>query len=170
MITHKKAQIKMGETIAIMFVFFILLVIGAVFYMNIQRTSVSREITAAYDLRSVEISQVISYLPEAQCTDFNVVRPSCFDIQKLIAISEMSGDPVFFDIYSREFEYSKISLSVVYPFNAQWVLYDRSDIEFTSAPMTSIPIAVYNTTSDEYYFGVLEIVNYQGVRLKGAAS
>ncbi|MFC1723967.1 hypothetical protein ACFL0V_07565, partial [Nanoarchaeota archaeon] len=79
----RKAQIKMGETIAILFIFFILLVVGAVFYMNIARSSMKKDIQESYDLKAIELAQVISFLPEVQCTESNVVRASCFDLYKI---------------------------------------------------------------------------------------
>ena len=160
----RKSQIKMGETIAIMFVFFILLIIGAVFYMNIQRTTVQREIAEAYELRAVELAQTISFLPEAQCTESNVVKASCFDLYKLIGLSEVSDkalNPKGFDFYSREFGTTTIKLIKLYPPGGEWVLFDNPKEDFVSAPVEHIPISLYNTTSDKYYFGVLEITTYQ---------
>lgn len=160
----RRAQIKMGETIAIMFVFFILLVIGAVFYMNLQRTTVHREIEEAYQLRAVELAQTISFLPEAQCTESNVVKASCFDLYKLIGLSVVANktlNPGGFDFYSREFGTTTIKLVKLYPPGGEWVLFDNPKEEFASAPVEHIPISLYNTTSDNYYFGVLEITTYQ---------
>lgn len=157
---NRKAQIKMGETIAIMFIFFVLLVVGAIFYMNLQRATVSREITEAYELRAVELSQVISFLPEAQCTESNVVKASCFDLYKLIGLSKVASTPEGINLYSREFGTTTIRLIKLYPSGGEWVLYDNRKANFTSAPVTNIPIMLFNTTSDKYYFGVLEVTTY----------
>ncbi|NQU78342.1 hypothetical protein HQ545_01090 [Candidatus Woesearchaeota archaeon] len=156
----RSAQLKMGETIAIMFIFFVLLIIGAVFYMNLQRTTTTREIAEAYELRAVELSQTISFLPEAQCTDSNVVRASCFDLYKLIGLSKVAETPAGLDLYSREFGTTTIKLLKMYPGESEWVLYDNQKEEFTAAPVSHIPIMLYNATSDKYYFGVLEITTY----------
>ena len=150
----------MGETIAIMFVFFILLIVAAVFYMNLQRTTVQREIAEAYELRAVELAQTIAFLPEAQCTESNVVKASCFDIYKLIGLSKVTATPLGLDLYSREFGTTTIKLIRMYPFGGEWTLYDNPKANFTSAPVTHIPISLYNTTSDKYYFGVLEVTTY----------
>jgi hypothetical protein len=155
-----KSQIKMGETIAIMFVFFILLVVGAVFYMNLQRTSAQQEIATSYQLREVELSQVISFLPEAQCTESNVVKASCFDLYKLIALSKIATSPEGIALYSNEFGTTAIQLIKVYPPGGNWTLYYNPRANFSGAEVMNIPIALYNTTSDKYYFGVLEIRTY----------
>jgi hypothetical protein len=155
-----KSQIKLGETVAIMFVFFILLIIGAVFYMNLQRTTVQRDIAEGTELRAVELAQIISFLPEAQCTESNVVKASCFDLYKLIGLSTVSKSAKGLDLYANEFGTSMIRLNVVYPYQGNWTLYSNVKGNFTSAPVTHIPIALYNTTDDKYYFGVLEITTY----------
>jgi hypothetical protein len=157
----RKAQIKIGETIAIMFVFFILLIVGAVFYMNIQRSSVAREIQEAYELRAVELAQTISFLPEAQCTESNVVKASCFDLYKLIGLSKVSATIEGLDLYEREFGTTTITLDVLYPPGPEIVLYDNPLEEFTSAPVTNVPIMLFNSTADKYYFGLLRITTYQ---------
>lgn len=156
----RKSQIKMGETIAILFIFFILLVVGAVFYMNIQRSTVTREIEQAYELRAVELAQIISFLPEAQCTESNVVKASCFDIYKLIGLSHVSTTPEGLNLYAREFGTTTIKLIKMYPGGGEWVLYNNPKVDFISAPVTNIPIMLFNATSDKYYFGVLEVTTY----------
>jgi hypothetical protein len=157
---QRKAQIKMGETIAIMFIFFMLLIVGAIFYMNLQRTTVAQEIGQAQELRAVELAQTISFLPEAQCTESNVVRASCFDIYKLIGIAKVAATPKGTLLYEREFGTTKIKLIKHYPSGGEWVLYDNPLEDFTSAPVTNMPIMLFNTTSDQYYFGVLQITTY----------
>lgn len=160
-ININNAQIKMGETIAIMFVFFILLIVGAVFYMNLQRTTATREISEAYELRAVELAQVISFLPEAQCTESNVVKASCFDSYKLKGLARVTATEEGKQLYENEFGKTKIKLIQVYPNSAEWVLYENKKENFVSAPVTNIPIMLFNATSDKYYFGVLEITTYQ---------
>ena len=155
-----KAQVKMGETIAILFVFFILLIVGAIFYMNLQRTTVSRDIQESYEIRAVELAQTISFLPEAQCTSSNVVAASCFDYYKLVGLSKVTTTAEGLSFYSREFGTTTIKLVQVYPPGQTVVLYDNPKPEFTSAPISHIPIMLFNTSSDKYYFGVLEITTY----------
>lgn len=155
-----KAQVKMGETIAIMFVFFILLIVGAVFYMNLQRTTVGRDIQQSYELRAVELSQVISFLPELQCTEANVITPSCFDIDKILGLSEVTATDKGLMLYDREFGQVRIEIDRVYPPAPKIVLYNNTKPDFTSAPITHIPISLFNASSGKRSFGVLEITVY----------
>ena len=156
----KRAQMKMGETIAILFIFFILLIIGAVFYMNLQRTTVYRDIEHAYELRAVELSQVISFMPELQCTEANVVKPSCFDIHKMRALSHVAQKNLGLLLFDREFGETKIEVLVIYPPSENILLWDKPKPGYTSAPVTHIPISLFNSTSGKRAFGILEITVY----------
>ncbi len=160
-IRQKRSQVKMGETIAILFIFFILLIVGAVFYMNISRSTMQKEIQEAYQLQAVELAQIISFLPELQCTESNVVKASCFDLYKVIGLSKVYDDPKAFLLYSREFLNTQIRILQVYPKEANFTIYSNPKPEFTSAPVTNIPISLYNASADAYAFGVLEITAYQ---------
>jgi len=159
-VSRKDAQVKMGETVAIMFVFFLLLIVGAVFYMNLQRTTVTREIGEAQEMRAVEIAQIISFLPEAQCTESNVIKASCFDLYKLRGLAKVASTPQGINLYSNEFGTTTINLVQLYPPGGDLVIYNNPKSNFTSAPVTNIPIMLFNTTSDKYYFGVLSIKTY----------
>lgn len=159
-LANRKAQIKMGETIAIMFIFFILLIVGAVFYLNMQRTTVGRDIQQAYELRAVELSQIISFMPELQCTEANVVTPSCFDIDKILALSRVAADGKPLLLYDREFGQVKIEVNVIYPVEMNITLYNNPKPDFTSAPVTHVPISLFNGSSNSRYFGVLDITVY----------
>jgi hypothetical protein len=160
MMEGKRSQVKMGETIAILFIFFILLIIGAVFYMNLQRTTVYRDIEQAYELRAVELSQVISFLPELQCTEANVVKASCFDIHKLQGLSQVVQSDLGLLMYDREFGQTKIEVLVIYPPAANIPIWDRPKPGYTSAPVTHIPISLFDSTSGKRAFGILEITVY----------
>ncbi|MBI4739178.1 hypothetical protein HY772_06500 [Candidatus Woesearchaeota archaeon] len=157
----RKSQLKMGETVAILFIFFILLTIGAVFYFNIKRASVTREGSEQFELKAVEITQSISFLPEAQCTESNVVKASCFDLYKLIALASLKNDPKIVRTYEREFGQSALTIRQVYPPGANYTIYENPPPQFNDASTTNIPISLYNATADRYYFGVLEVKVYR---------
>ncbi len=64
----RKSQIQMGETIGILFVFFILVVFGFVFYMNVMKGSSKVEMEENIQLKTIGIAQRASFLPELQCS------------------------------------------------------------------------------------------------------
>ena len=90
----KKAQIRMSESIAIMIVFFVLLVFGIVFYSQIERRNIGVAISSSQDLKAVEVAQVFSFLPEVQCTKENIVINNCFDLMKLESLRRFLSTPL----------------------------------------------------------------------------
>lgn len=151
----------MGETVAILFIFFILLVVSALFYFNIQKTSITREAGEQFELKAVEITQSISFLPEAQCTEANVVKASCFDLYKLVALASLKENPKIVTMYEREFGQSALTIRQVYPAGGNYTIYDNPPKQFKDTSVTNIPISLYNATADTYYFGVLEVKVYR---------
>ncbi|MBU0461888.1 MAG: hypothetical protein KJ574_04860 [Nanoarchaeota archaeon] len=160
-VCHRNAQVKFGETIAILFIFFLLIVVGAVFYVRIKAVSVSREVTEFKDVRAVELSQTISFMPEFQCTEVNVVEPSCFDLYKLKAMEKVSKDSENKAFYLRELGNVLIEILQVYPPGATIVPYNNTPGNFTLASQSNVPISLFNVTGQRYYFGVLRITTYQ---------
>jgi len=110
---NKKAQIQMGESIAILFIFFILVVFGFVFYMNIMKGSAKIEIEENIQLKAIGIAQEVSFLPELQCSEENVRVEDCIDLMKLDAASKLLKDNSIY--YYDIFEFSKIWVEEVFP-------------------------------------------------------
>ena len=157
----------MGETIAILFIFFMLLIVGAVFYLNIKRVTVGRDVQEQFELRAVEISQIISFMPEVQCTEANVVENGCFDIFKIQALDQIQkglSDGVMNDaalFYGRDFGTSKIEISQIYPPGQSYTIYSNEPESFKDAPITHMPISLFDPVEDKYYFGVLDVTVYR---------
>ena len=160
-VLSRRAQAKMGETIVILFIFFFLLVVGAVFYVKIKTVSVSRDITEYRDVAAVELAQTISFMPEFQCTELNVVEPSCFDIYKLIAMANVSKESQNRAYYSRELGKVTIEVLQVYPPRATITPYNNSPGNFSLASQSNVPVSLFNVTNNEYYFGILRIITYR---------
>lgn len=157
----KKTQIRMGETIAVLIIFFFLLVMGAVFYFNVQRSNLYSNQEEYYAQESIKVSQIVSYLPELQCSDENIITDNCYDIYKLSAANDYILNNSIY--YFPFFRYSEITVKEVYPGNSQWVIYNFSNNNSAVIP-TFTPISLYNPTTKRYSFGILYIgyfPNYQ---------
>ncbi|MBT5021374.1 hypothetical protein HOK51_10150 [Candidatus Woesearchaeota archaeon] len=153
----KKAQVRMGETIAILFIFFILLIIGALIYFNIQKTTIRRDIAERFEASAVELSQVVSFLPEIQCTEKNVVEPGCFDLFKIIALSDISKEKQNSAYYSREFGQSLIQIKQIYPFEMSWTLFNNTPDKLVESSLFQIPISIFDASEEASNFGILQI-------------
>ncbi|MEK6828434.1 MAG: hypothetical protein AABX78_03720 [Nanoarchaeota archaeon] len=152
---NRKSQIQIGETIAVLFVFFILIIIGFIFYVKVIKSNIELEAEELSQLRSVGISQKIMFLPEIQCSEDNIIIDNCIDILKLdSAQSIMKENEIY---YYDLLEFSDVSISQIYPNEAKWNLYSRKIEDFNSKFVTNVPISLYDPTTRKHGFGVLTI-------------
>ena len=151
----KKAQIQIGETIAVLFVFFILIIVGFIFYVNVVKGNIELEKEELYQLRSVGIAQKIMFLPEVQCSEDNIIIDNCIDILKLDSAQSImrENDVYYFDLL----EFSDVKISQIYPTEANWSLYSRKTGNFKNKFVTNVPISLYDPTTRKHGFGVLTI-------------
>ena len=151
----KKSQIQMGESVAILFIFFILLVFGFVFYMNILSSSTKVEVEENIQLKAVGITQKASFLPELQCSEDNVRIENCIDVYKLDAASDImrQNSLYYFDLL----EYSKLTVERKFPQPKTWILYNQTLGNYSNKLSTFIPVSLFNATSQKYDFGILKV-------------
>ena len=151
----RKSQIQIGETIAVLFVFFILIVMGFLFYVKVIKSNIEIEQEELSQLRSVGIAQRIMFLPELQCSEDNIVIDNCIDILKLdSAQSIMKENEIY---YYDLLEFSEINISQIYPDEAEWNVYSRKTENFRSKFVTNVPISLYDPATRKHGFGVLTI-------------
>jgi hypothetical protein len=152
----------MGETIAVLVVFFFLLVIGLVFYANIATTKVEESRYKNTELEAINAMKRALSLPELQCSHNNIVDEACIDSYKLAAAKEViaSNRAAYFDLFGT----SVITIKKVYPSadggEAPIELYSYPLTTFSSRLNTSTPISLFNTTEGTYSFALVEIVTY----------
>ncbi len=163
-----KAQMQMGETIAVLVVFFFLLVIGLVFYVNIATTKVVESKDKNTELEAVNVMKRALSLPELQCSHNNIVDEACVDRYKLNATAGLINSPTdssyktsYFDLFGT----STIWIIQIYPepatpFEGAVLLYDSKLEKYTSRLNTSTPISIYNSLDKTYAFGIMETVTY----------
>ena len=151
----KKSQIQMGETIAVLFVFFVLIIVSFIFYVRVLKSNIQSEGDELSQLKSVGIVQRVMFLPEMQCSEDNVIADNCIDILKLKSAQDiMSQNEIY---YYDLLEYSNISISQIYPSQATWNVYSRKIEDFTNKFVTNVPVSLYDPATRKYGFGVLTI-------------
>lgn len=153
----------MGETIAILFVFFVLILFGLIFYFQWQKTSFERQRVEVFADKSISISQVATYLPELACSPrANLATGRCIDVLKLeLAEEEMQAEnDYYFDIFG----FATIRVEKIYPEptgeKAEWVLYNQTPPEITRKVNTPLPMVLYEPSSGDRNFGVLYVDVY----------
>jgi len=151
----KKAQIQMGESVAILFIFFILIVFGFVFYTKVLKSSSKVEIEENVQLKAIAVAQRASFLPELQCSQENVRMENCIDLLKLEHIDEMTlkNKLYYYDVFG----FSRIIVEQKYPLTKTLKVYESVPATFKNKLATFIPTSLYNATENSYGFGVLVV-------------
>ena len=178
LLNMKRAQLKMGESFAVLVVFFILLAIGLIFYSTIQRTSVKEQQEESLDKKAIHLAQAATFLPEIQCSRNEEIAENCFDLYKLMAIVEVGRDPATYLSYRELFGNSRIQVQEVYPgvedpadptgprLQRVWDVYDAAlpneTNQYTTRISTFIPIALKNESvrPETHSFGYLNVTLY----------
>jgi hypothetical protein len=122
---NRKAQIKMTETIAVLFIFFVLILFGIIFYYQYQKVSFVEKQQELVAARAMDTTLKVLFLPELICTKGEAEpEDNCFDMMKLRHVNKTFKEYLtkyYFNIFS----YSKIYVQEVYPGNSTFTLYDK---------------------------------------------
>ncbi len=110
----------MGETIMVLFAFFVLLGIGLVLYAQYQKASMQRQAIEFFEREAVRISVKMAFYPELACSDGGVINENCFDLHKAVAFSRKMTpgeeyDENFFLFYETELRDSRIYIEQLFP-------------------------------------------------------
>ena len=157
----KKAQIKLFETIAVLVVFFFLLVFGLVFYASTRVRTHVDSLDESFQLQVMNIVQQVNSLPELQCTSENIPTSNCIDKIKLEAFSQVALNKKTY--YHTLFTYSDITVQQVYPAAdppQTWAIYSNPRLEFTQKSKNHIPILLFDPIKRKYNAAVLIVEVY----------
>lgn len=152
---------KMFENIAVMIIFFFLLVFGASFYFTLQKASLEKEMERINQLAAVQQALRLTFLPELDCSFAGVQTENCFDRLKVEALAELK--PATKIEYFNIFGYSNVTLKTTYPSGVPpKEIYSRT-VE-GSYTKTQVPVLICEGGCDplnlEYSFGILEVDSY----------
>ena len=153
----KKAQIQIFETIVVVFIFFILIAVGFVFYSKFIRGNIQTIGEQSAQSKSIAIAQRVMFLPELQCSEDNAIKDNCIDKLKLeSAKNVMTANEVY---YYDLFEFSEIKIKKIYPAEEpESTLYSRlPTTDYKNKFITNVPISIYDPSKKAYGFGILTI-------------
>ena len=151
----KRAQVQMMETLAVLLVFFVLIILGIVFYSKIMKGSIELQKEEGIQLNAIKVSQRASTLPELQCSEDNIVSDNCIDIIKLEIASKIIRENEIY--YYDRLLFSKIKLTQIYPDNKEWLLYERPLDDFSNKIVTNIPISLLDPVNNRNSFGIMNV-------------
>ncbi len=159
---NKKSQMQMIETISVLFVFFILLILGFVFFAKIQGFGIKAQIEEATQKQAINIVQKASFLPELQCSEVNIREKNCVDIKKVEVVSGEAGifkenEDYYFDIFG----YATIAVKEVYPTDGpEFTIYNNDLSDYKSKLDTQVPILLKDPINKKYNFGLMTVTTY----------
>jgi len=156
----RKSQVKMFETIAVLVVFFFILIFGVSFYFVIQRSSFNRQVERNSQLLSIQTTQKVSDLPELDCALAGIQIDNCVDKIKLDMLNEALQDDAKKLSYFKVLGYSEVTLRTVYPEFKKYDIYKREPDGYASAYKNQIPVLLYDPIEKDFAFAVLEVTTF----------
>ena len=177
---QKRGEIQLMETISILFIFFILVGLGILFYAKYKNVTFQHQQEAFQEARARELTLRIIYLPELQCSKGQAeAEEHCVDMLKVKNMEAWQEDlgEKFTDYYFDIFSYAKVTLRQVYPpvqdaenspedssLLPEWIIYNKPKQGFKSARTNHFIVALRDDTLGEttpaYGYGYLEVVVY----------
>ncbi len=166
----KKAQLKIGETIFILIIFFILLAIGLIFYSNVQANSLSKIKEIELQREIMKSALAITHFPELSCTSLSGdIEEGCLDTYKLSVFSDIMGrsdsDPLKREMllmYFEMFGNSEIMAINVFPGGRdEYVIFNKSIERYSSLKTYFVPVVLRDPIWDDNRFGYLKVKIYK---------
>ncbi|MEK6969880.1 MAG: hypothetical protein AABW48_05625 [Nanoarchaeota archaeon] len=160
----RTGQIKISETIAVLFIFFVLILFGIIFYYKYQQAAFFEKEEELLGAKAIEITLKTLFLPELICSK-GAAEPedNCFDVLKLDSVDKTFrkyADDYYFDLFS----YATISVKEVYPGDSSWLLYDKPPLKINRKEPTFFVVSLRDDLTDEnkpqYRLGYVEVVAY----------
>ena len=155
-----KAQVQMGESIAVLMIFLVLMGLGSIFLVNVFSGSVEKSREENLQLKAISIAQKLSFLPELQCSEENIVVEPCIDMLKLNSTPGIINSSM--NDYYPLFEYSTITVKKIFPNNTdpEMVVYNKTDKLKPNERKMYIPTALFAPKERAYGFGWITIAVY----------
>lgn len=158
----KKAQVQMMETIAVLFIFFILIAFGFIFYANVLKGSIAVTKREHSELKAIELANRVSSLPELQCSDNNIVQENCIDWLKLEKADLLMDQNRLF--YFGMLGYSNVIIEQVFPVDYtstfSYTVYSNIPPDYSDKLPTYIPILLKKPITGGYGFGIMTVILY----------
>lgn len=168
---------KMGETMMVLVVFFMLVMVGLIIYSGYRKDSLERKAAESDALKSIEIATMLTELPEMQCSEFMCINcDNAIDLLKLQALSDGCPDcdedyaySVIRSnrvVYAGMFSTTTVKVNVIDSVSEDdaaivtYNVYNASGLKETALNPYFIPVNVYDALTDECKMGVVEIVTW----------
>ena len=160
---NRKSQLRIGETMMVMVIFFILLVIGLIFYAKVQQHLSAQEAEEYMAKRAKDMALSVSFLPEIQCTKTGTEDFDCIDKVKLEVFQKIVPNSPYSRYYRNLFSNTKISIHEIFSATsppAQKVdlfeaVIDKEAIR--GSQIIFIPVTIYDPRTDQNSYGYIKL-------------
>ena len=163
---NKSAQIHLTETIAVIFIFFVLILFGAIFYFKFQTGVISDKRVELVNARVIDTATKTLFLPELTCTKGDSTVANCIDMMKARRAQSLFSENEEQHKYFELFSYANITLKQIYPplppDESITYLYSKKPVEFTKKKPTFFVVSLKDQeiAKDYHAFGYLLIEVY----------
>ena len=162
---NKKAQLHMTETIAVIFISFILVVFGMIFYAQYQKVAFKEKQEEILSTRAVQTTLRALYLSELICSQGEAEpEDNCIDLIKAEAVQAIF-QKYLSNYYFHLFGYGRLTLHEVYPQEKELVLYEKRRVENLANESTFMMVSLRDDrlsvgTEPSYAYGYLLVEVY----------
>ncbi|MEK6950328.1 MAG: hypothetical protein AABX13_01225 [Nanoarchaeota archaeon] len=120
---NRRSQIQLTETIAILFIFFILLTVGIIFYYQYQKSAIKERGKELAVARTIDTTLNVLFLPELLCSKGEAEpEDNCIDVMKLRQANGTMQEHLE-GYYFQLFSFSNITIHALYPEEKVYYLY-----------------------------------------------
>lgn len=157
------------ETIAVLFIFFVLVAFGLIFYSKYQEYSLKEEQEKIIISRAIRTTSKVLFLPELQCSKGEAEpEDNCIDLMKMRQVENVFKKHKI-DYYYNIFGYSRITVNQLYPLFGKWTIYDQPKPTNSSTESSGYEATFFTITlKDEsvggekirYGYGYIEVGVY----------
>ena len=172
----KKAQVHMGETVIVIFIFVVMLGLFLIYYTQFRSEGIKQEAKETKTEASTALLSVLASVPEIKCSE-KAKEEQCIDTVKVLALGNIVNQNI--NYYRSVFGARDITLEILYPKPSQKgecnqntyknINYPSNCNEYTifsSATKTqntniiSTPVSIYFPETDTFGIGKLIITTY----------
>ncbi len=148
----------MFESIAVLIIFFILILFGFMFYTTLQKSEIQRGLEESATLNAIDTSQIVSYSAELQCSTNNDLDTDCIDLLKLKSAYKVINKSR--EDYFPMLGFSDIYVEEIYPDKNSYLFYDFPREDYNRKISTQFPKLLFNPKTGRYSYGVLYVDIY----------
>jgi hypothetical protein len=157
----RKAQLQMGETIAVVIIVIVLLFLGITFWNRINSSGTEALSESSQELSVIEIANTVAELPELKCSDMSVESVKCLDWYKVRAMANnIEIYPETKKYYNDYFKNSKITIARIYPNEDNTTIYDVKLSDQTARLEIKLPVNIRDNVNDVTSYGMIIVEGY----------